>query len=269
MAERPGRGRGADGPLAGRVALVTGGGRGIGRGIALELAAAGADVAVNYRRDAEAAAVTVAEVRALGVRSIALAASMSEPAEIDELCGRLEAFGVVDLLVANAGQASRGNVVADSELDEFARLMQTHSFSAVQLAQRLLPGMRAEGGGDVVLISSSEVASMRAGGAPYNMAKSALEALAMTLAHEEAENRIRVNVVAPGLVVTDMGRRLVKAKAGLDDITELDAAQPFGRVCRPADIGRVVRSLCGSDLELVTGQRLTVDGGSDASPTGG
>jgi NAD(P)-dependent dehydrogenase (short-subunit alcohol dehydrogenase family) len=146
--------------------------------------------------------------------------------------------------------------------------MATHTFSTHRLAQRLLPGMRARPRGDIVAISSSEVAKMQANGAPYNMAKAALEALALTLAKEEVANGVHVNIVAPGLVVTDMGSKLVKAKLGLDDIEALDAAQPLGRVGRPEDVARVVRFLVSDAAGYVTGQRIVVDGGADASPTG-
>ena len=120
---------------------------------------------------------------------------------------------------------------------------------------------------DVIAISSSELNAMQANGAPYNMAKAALEALALTLAHEEMANGMRVNIVAPGLVVTDMGAKLVKAKLGLDDMSELDATQPLGRLVRPEDVARG-RALPVPRAAMVTGQRIVVDGGVDASPTG-
>jgi 3-oxoacyl-[acyl-carrier protein] reductase len=248
-------------PLAGRVALITGAGRGIGRGIAIELAAAGATVGVNYRRDEESARAAVAEIESAGGRAVALAASVSDIEGVDALAtAAAAALGRVDLLVCNAGIASRGLLIADTEPDELARVMATHALSAHRLINRLLPGMRSAGRADVIAISSSEVTEMRAGGAPYNMAKAALEALALTLAHEEVQHGIRVNIVAPGLVATDMGSRLVKAKLGIDDIGTLDARQPFGRVCRPADIARVVRFLASAEAELITGQRVVVDG---------
>ena len=106
---------------------------------------------------------------------------------------------------------------------------------------------------------------MKANGAPYNMAKAALEALALTLANEEVANGVHVNIVAPGLVVTDMGAKLVKAKLGLDDMAELDATQPMGRLVHPEDIASVVRFLCSPGAAFVTGQRVVVDGGVDAS----
>jgi NAD(P)-dependent dehydrogenase (short-subunit alcohol dehydrogenase family) len=146
--------------------------------------------------------------------------------------------------------------------------MATHAFGAHRLAQLVLPAMRERPRGDIVMISSSEVAHMRANGAPYNMAKAALEALAMTLAKEEIARGVRVNVVAPGLVVTDMGAKLVRAKLGLDDASQLDAAQPLGRVTRPRDVARVVAFLASDAAGMVTGQRIVVDGGADAAPTG-
>lgn len=258
-----------DTSLAGRVALVTGAGRGIGRGIAVELARCGASVVVNYRRDADAAAETVSAIEAGGGRALAVQASVGELEQIDALAdAALEQFDHVDILVANAGIASRGLPVAETEAAEVQRVVTTHALGAHRLAHRLLPGMRARSRGDVIAISSSELAHMRANGAPYNMAKAALEALAMTLSKEEIAHGIRVNVVAPGLVATDMGDRLVRAKLGLDDAAALDATQPLGRVCRPEDVARVVRFLVSDDGAFVTGQRIVVDGGADASPTG-
>jgi NAD(P)-dependent dehydrogenase (short-subunit alcohol dehydrogenase family) len=121
--------------------------------------------------------------------------------------------------------------------------------------------MRTRPRGDIVMVSSAATSAMAANGAPYNMGKAALEALARTLAHEELRNGIHVNTVAPGLVDTEMGRRLVKA-GGVTDIHTLDARMPFGRVCTPDDIANVVCWLCTDEAGYVTGQRIQVDGGA-------
>jgi 3-oxoacyl-[acyl-carrier protein] reductase len=248
--------------LQGRVALVTGGGRGIGRAITLALAEAGADVAVNYRRDADAAAEVVAAATAMGRRAHAYRATVGDAAEVEALVAAVLAdLGHVDILVANAGIASRGRNVADTDPEEVERLLRTHALGAHQLCRLVLPSMRTRARADIVMISSVVTALLSPGSAPYAMAKAALEALAMTLAKEERDHGIHVNVVAPGLVDTEMGRRLVRATSGEQDIRALDAHAPFGRVCRPEDVAAVVRFLVSAGAGYLTGQRITVDGG--------
>ncbi len=121
--------------------------------------------------------------------------------------------------------------------------------------------MRTRPRGDIVMISSRATSTYGANGAPYNMGKAAMEALAFTLAKEERTNGIHVNIVAPGLVETEMGRRLAKARSGVVDIRELDASSPFGRVCQPLDVARVVLWVCSEGAGYITGQRIEVDGG--------
>jgi NAD(P)-dependent dehydrogenase (short-subunit alcohol dehydrogenase family) len=237
----------------------------VGRAIARLLAAEGAAVGVNYRRDVEAADSLVAEIASEGGVAFALRASLDSLEEVDALAASaLEALGEVDILVCNAGIASRGLSVAETAAEEVQRVMAVHTLSAHRLVHLLLPTMRRAQRADVVVISSSELLQMRANGAPYNMAKAALEAFAMTLAHEEARRGIRVNIVAPGLVATEMGDRLVRATLGVEGVASLDQKQPFGRVCQPDDVARVVRFLVSPDAGLITGQRIVIDGGSDA-----
>jgi NAD(P)-dependent dehydrogenase (short-subunit alcohol dehydrogenase family) len=245
-----------------RVALVTGGSRGIGRAIALGLAEDGTDVAVSYRREADAAAEVVSGAEALGVRGRAYPATLGTPEAAEGLAAAvLDDLGHVDILVVNAGVASRGLPVTETDHAELERVIGTHALSAHHLCRLLMPQMRERPRGDVVVISSIATRLLSAGGAPYNMAKAALEALAMTLAKEERPHGIRVNVVAPGLVDTEMGRRLVRATDGVEDIHALDARSPFGRVCAPEDVASVVRFLVSDRCAYVTGQRIAVDGG--------
>jgi 3-oxoacyl-[acyl-carrier protein] reductase len=251
--------------LEGRVALVTGGGRGIGRGISELLAAHGATVAVNYHSDAEAAAATVAAIEAGGGAAKAYAASVAAVADCAQLVAAVVAdFGGIDILVCNAGIASRGRAVADTDPEEMMRVVATHAFGPHHLAREALPSMRTRGRGDIVMISSVATSHMGANGAPYNMGKAAMEALAFTLAREERQHGIHVNVVAPGLVDTDMGLRLARAMSGdrgMADLRSLDALSPFGRVCQPSDIANVVLWLCSAGAGYITGQRIEADGG--------
>ena len=245
-----------------RVALVTGGGRGVGKGISLSLAAAGALVAVNYRRDEESAAETVREIEALGGKAIAFSASVDDYEQNAQMVADIERdLGPVSILVNNAGIASRGRSVVDTDPEEMRRVVATHAFGPHYLAALTLPKMRTLGRGDIVMISSVATRSLGPNGAPYNMGKTAMEALAYTLAKEEREHGIRVNIVAPGLVDTDMGQRLIKAVQGVEDIRSLDQSMPFGRVCQPEDVANVVRFLVSDENSYLTGERLYCDGG--------
>lgn len=248
--------------LAGRVALVTGGGRGIGRAIALRLAKDGADVAVNYRRDADAAAAAVAEIEGMGRTARAYPASVDRFEECEALVAAVVAdFGAVDILVNNAGIASRGQSVADTDPLELERVIRTHALAPHYMAKLVLPSMRTRPRGDIVMISSVATLYHAPNGAPYNMGKAAAEALAETLAKEERKHGIRVNIVAPGLTVTDMGERLAKATRGVSSIHDLAAASPFGRVSTPEDVAAAVAYFVSADAAYVTGQKINLHGG--------
>lgn len=248
--------------LSGRTALVTGGGRGIGRGIALTFARAGADVAINYARTADAAQATADEIRALGRRAEIYQADVSDFAQCEAMVERaLADFGPIGILVNNAGIASRGNAVVDTDPAEMERVVRTHAFGSFYMCRLVVPRMRELERGDVVMISSGAAQSFGGRGAPYNMGKAAQEAVAYTLAKEERQHGIRVNVVAPGLVESDMGFRLARATRGISDMREMDERSPFGFVCQPEDIANAVLYLVGDSGRYVTNQRITVNGG--------
>ena len=248
--------------LEGRAALVTGGGRGIGHAISLALAEDGADVAVNYRKDRDAADETVALIEKLGRRGVAVQGSVDSLDDVRRMAEEaIDALGPVDILVHNAGIASRGNSVAKTEPEELDRVMRTHALGPFWLSGLILPGMRTKPRGDIVFISSNTTrAKGMPGGAPYHMGNHAMEALAFSLAKEERGKGIHVNIVAPGLVKTEMGRRLVKSWG--QDIDQLDPASNYGRVCLPEDIANVVRWVVSDGAGYVNGERIYVDGGA-------
>jgi len=145
---------------------------------------------------------------------------------------------------------------------EFERVWRIHTFGSFALAKLVLPSMRERPRGDIVMVSSNATVHMAGWSSPYNVAKAGLEALARTLAKEERRNNVHVNVVAPGLVETEMGRRLVKGAMGVDDIGTLNAGSAFGHVCTPEEVADVVRFLVSDAAGYLTDQKLMIDGGT-------
>ena len=245
-----------------RVALVSGGGRGVGRAAVLALAASGWDVAINCRRDREAADATAESARTLGATATVHVAGVEDAAADEAMVGDvLDRHGRLDGLVHSAGNASRGHHVTDTDPAELHKLFDVHAAAAHHLARLTVPHMRAQGGGSIVLVSSIVARAARPGMAPYVMAKAALEALGVTLAMEERPNHVRCNIVAPGLVATEMGDRLIRATQGRDVAADLDDIAPFGHVCRPEEVGSVIAFLMSDEASYVTGQTIAVDGG--------
>lgn len=247
--------------LKGRVALITGGGRGIGRAIALTLAEAGADVAITYRRDSDAASATVDDLAKLGVHARAYRASVDLVDDCRALVRSVgDDFGSLGILVNCAGIASRGHSVADTDPAELERVLRVHALGPHHLAQAALPYLRQCPRADVVFVSSVAAQTYAPNGAPYTMGKAAMEALAHTLAKEERHHGIHVNIVAPGLVDTEMGRRLIRATAGIDNIREADPQFPFAHVCTPEEVAEA--ALFAVTTGYVNDQRIVVDGGT-------
>ena len=245
------------GRLAGKVALVTGGGRGIGRGIALELAREGADLAINYRRDRDSAEATAKEIQALGRQADVVAADVGDneavTAMVSHVIGR---FGRIDVAIANSGVASRFQSVAELDPAEWRRVMTTDLDGAFYTARAVVPHLVASKGA-LVFISSIGADAAAAGGAPYHCAKAGVNTLAKVLAKELAPSGVRVNVIAPGLVRSDMGTRLLKAFGN-----DLIKGIPLGRAGEPVDIGRAAAFLASDDASWITGKILRIDGGA-------
>jgi 3-oxoacyl-[acyl-carrier protein] reductase len=245
------------GRLGGKVALVTGGGRGIGRGITLELAREGADVAIDFRRGRDAAEATAAEVRAMGRQAEVVQADVGDCEAVAAMVAHVTGhFGRLDVVVANSGVASRFQSVADLDPAEWRRVMSTDLDGAFYTARAVVPYLVAAKG-SLIFISSVGADMAAAGGAPYHCAKAGVNTLTKVLAKELASSGVRVNAIAPGLVRSDMGDRLLKFFGD-----ELVKTIPLGRPGEPADIGRAAVFLASEDAAWITGKILRIDGGA-------
>ena len=242
--------------LAGRVALVTGASRGIGRATALTLAECGAAVIVNYRGQAEAAARVVQEIEAQGGRATAVQADVSNGSDIDRLVkATTEAYGSLDILVNNAGIA-RDNLLMRMKDDEWDTVLNTNLRGAYLLTKAVLRPMMRARWGRIITVSSVIGLMGNAGQANYAAAKAGLIGFTKSVAREMASRAITANVVAPGFVETDI-------TAGLSDTIKETAlaAIPLGRWAQPDEIAKVIAFLASDAAGYVTGQTLAVDGG--------
>jgi NAD(P)-dependent dehydrogenase (short-subunit alcohol dehydrogenase family) len=253
------------GSLTGRNALVTGASRGIGRAIALKLASEGANILVNYANNASAAEGVVDEIRELGVRSESYQADVSDRTACEAMVdSAIEIFGQIDILVNNAGIGSSGidrPTITEATYDQYELLLGANLWGPIYMSKALVPHMRSAERSDIVMISSVATDSYSERMGLYSIGKAGMEALAYTLAKEERANGMRVNVVAPGLVDTDMGRKLITLLPGSDDMRDRDTAAPFGYVCTPEDIASAVYFLVSENGRYLTNQRIAVNGG--------
>lgn len=246
--------------LADRVAVVTGAARGIGRAIALRLAAEGASVVVNDLHHMEQATETAAEITALGGgrRGLAIAADISDRAAMERLFDEAwAAFGRLDIAVANAAFTIRRPVL-DYTVEEFQRVLdvvQMGTFNTCQLAARRMVNQGR--GGKIVVISSIQAEKPFSNSAPYGMAKSAINHFVTAMAHELALQRINVNSINPGWIDTP-GER---AFATEEQIAENAKKLPWGRMGKPEEIAAAAAFLVSHEADYITGSVLRVDGG--------
>jgi len=248
--------------LAGKVALITGASQGIGRGIALCLAAEGADIVVNYRSHRDEARQVVAAVEEMGCRALAWQADVAQRDAVAAMvAGAVEAFGRLDIAVANAAHSVREPVVeaAWENVERVIQVSQFGVFHTCQLAARQMVAQAevGDGKGKIVIISSILEEMPAPGSAAYNMAKAAINHLGRTMAAELARYRINVNMVNPGWIDTPGERQF----ASEEQLREGGKRTPWGRLGTPDDIGKAVAFLASDDADYITGATLRVDGG--------
>ena len=245
-------------PLSGKVALITGGGKNIGRAIALALAADGAAVVVNGRSDQEAIEAVAAEIRAAGGTALALLADVSDPDALARMTTlAIEKLGGVDIAVSNAG-LRRQTPFLDMSFAEWREIMSVALDGAFLLAKQAVPSMIARGGGAFIALSgvSHHVGARER--VHVNASKAGLEGFVRGLAMELAEHRVTVNAVAPGSIATVRGPSAGPLPARLQNA----GAIPVGRQGRVEEIAAMVRLLAGPEGAYVTGQTIHVNGGA-------
>jgi len=251
-----------DFPLYARTALVTGASKGVGKGIALELARAGSNVIVNYNTDAAGAEATVAEIRATGREAVAVQADVGVARDVANLFGRaLERFSRLDILVNNAG-VQTWKPLLDLEESEWDRTIATNLKGCFLCTQRAARHMRERGGGRIINIGSgcNKVAFPNL--VDYTASKGGMEMFTKVAAVELGKYQITVNCVAPGAIEIER----TKLESG-DYAGTWAKVTPLGRVGLPSDVARAVVFLATDAAEFITGQTIWVDGGLFSKPT--
>ena len=240
----------------GRVAVVTGGGRGIGRAIAVKLASEGADVAISYRSNDEAAEEAASAVRETGRRCELFKGDVAEPEDVKDLFdGVNEAFGRIDILVNNAG-VTRDNLMMRMKEAEFDDVLRTNLKGTYLCTRAALRPMVRARWGRIVNVSSVVGLVGNAGQANYAASKAGIIGFTKSVAREVAQRGITANVVAPGYVETELTGSLPE---GIKD--QIRAQAPAGRFGEPEEVAEAVLFLVGEGAGYVTGQTLAVDGG--------
>lgn len=242
--------------LSGRVALVTGGGRGIGRAITTTLAAAGAMVVVNYQRNAATAEETVGAIRAAGGTAQAMQADVSQASEVEQLFKTtLDTYGRLDVLVNNAG-ITRDTLLLRMKEEDFDSVIQNNLRSVYLCTRAALRPMTKQRSGRIINITSVVGLTGNVGQANYAAAKAGIIGFTKSTAREMASRNITVNAVAPGFVETELTDVMSSEarKAILENI-------PLGRLGQPQDIAGLVCFLASDAAAYITGQTFTIDGG--------
>jgi enoyl-[acyl-carrier protein] reductase III len=248
----------SEGDLKGKLALVTGGGRGIGRAIALELATRGADVLINYVRHPDDATRTAEAARELGVTAETVRGNVADEAHVQRMFDEVrERFGYLDILVNNSASGVN-RPAAELTAHHWDWTLNVNARGAWLCARAALPLMQSRGGGAVVSISSLGARRVMKDYFLVGVSKAALEAVTRYLAVEFAPHGIRVNAVSGGLVETDALKSFAWGAEVIDDTVR---RTPAGRMVEPEDLAQVVAFLCTPGAAMIRGQTIVVDGG--------
>lgn len=244
--------------LDGQRILVTGASRGIGKGCALELAKAGANVAVNYRTHAHEAEETAGEIRSLGTQALVLQGDVASQADVERMVAEVAAnWGGLDGYVSNAAYSDR-ELIVEADMEGFRRTIDVSmwgAFYGVRAAAQQM--IKQESGGSIIVISSPHAVIPIPTAAAYNMAKAAIDHLARTAAIELAQHRIRVNVVHPGWIDTPGERKFFTD----DQLAEGAKSIPWRRMGRPDELGTLVTFMMSDLCDYMTGSTVLMDGG--------
>jgi 3-oxoacyl-[acyl-carrier protein] reductase len=242
--------------LEGRAAIVTGGTRGIGRAIALDLAANGADVALNYRKSAELAEELAGTICGMGRRALAIQADVSSFDDAQAMVRKvLDGFGRLDILVNNAGMNWDGVVWKMTE-EQWDRVIQVDLKGTFNYVRAVAPIFREQGGGKIVNITSINGLRGKFGQTNYSAAKAGVIGFTKACARELGRSSVNVNAVAPGLIETEM------VKEAPESVREMALAEiVLGRLGLPEEVAYVVTFLCSEKARHITGQVIQVDGG--------
>ena len=248
--------------IKGRVALVTGGSRGIGRAVALRLAAEGAAVAVNYQRQAQAAEEVVRQIEEGGGRALAVQADVGDRASAAAMVGKTIAyFRGIDILVNNAGLLSSGTLL-DYDEDAFDRMWRTNVKGVLNVTAAAAPGMIERKYGRIINLSSiASIGTAFAGTTLYAATKGAVQILTKRFALELGPSGITVNAVLPGFILTDMVSEGHTAEEMTAAIASVSEKAMLGRAGEPEDIACVVSFLASEESSFMTGQSVVADGG--------
>ena len=244
-----------------KVALVTGGSRGIGRAIVELLASRGYRVLFTYASRASAAAAVVAAVKAAGGEARSLRADVADAKAAKAVVqSALDTFGRIDVLVNNAGTHLPDVSIADTSPEEWDRVLRVNLYGTFYMVQAVLPHMRARKGGNIVNLSSNITSRFAAQNCVYTVSKVGVEALTRILSKEEGRNGIRVNAVAPGPIRTDMLEETM-VKIGPERADAFIKSVPLGRKGEPREIAEAVAFLVSDAASYLTGQIVFVNGG--------